>query len=98
MLEETLQNRKFKLESRLEEFGIKESYVDYIKYFEFDDNNFVDAYEVGCRIIILNSVNYVAQNLGDRSAIRKWLKKQNLSEYITPRENELFNGKIKEKQ
>jgi len=90
-----LQDRKARLEKQLNDRGISDYEIKYLPYLDFDEATFASPYEVGVRMIILYSCAYVAYHLDEMEKIAHWLRDEKLRPHVSPREKELFDGRIK---
>ncbi|EHQ27627.1 DUF4272 domain-containing protein [Mucilaginibacter paludis] len=85
--------RKKAIELRLQSCGIKDYKISHLPYLDFDPETFATPYEVGCRIMILQSLTYAVHHDEHRKAIIGWLKKENIWDYVSPKERTfLENG------
>ncbi|HTE01546.1 MAG TPA: DUF4272 domain-containing protein [Mucilaginibacter sp.] len=92
-----LKSRKDKAESKLLTYGLKDSKITYLPYLDFSAEEFQAPYEVGCRILILWAVSYVASNLGEKDEIANWLKTWGLWDKVSEREKKLFTEELPER-
>jgi hypothetical protein len=84
-----LQERKIRIEERLEKHGI-DCQINYPEYLTFDDHLFATPYEVGCRIMILYAIAYTLQDEPKKPGIVKWLKDEGLWSYVSRKEAAYF--------
>lgn len=96
--DKVLLDRKTQLEKQLKDRGISDYEIKYLPYLDFDEATFATAYEVGVRMIILYSCAYVAYNLDETERIADWLRQEKLWPHVSPKEKELFEGKIKDEK
>jgi hypothetical protein len=90
--------RKNQIEDRLASHGINDLRIDFLPYLEFDDQTFATPFETGCRMIILLAVAATASDLNNRQVISDWLSRENIWEYVSPNEKELFEGNVSDPQ
>ena len=91
-----LKNRKERVESKLTHYGLIDSKITYLRYLDFYPEEFQTQYEVGCRILALWAVSYVAANLEERDEIANWLKTWSLWNKLSENEKKLFNEELPE--
>jgi hypothetical protein len=89
-----LRKRKEIIENKLIAYGIKNSRISYLPYLEFSEEDFQTPYEVGCRILILWAVSYVAGNLDEKDVVESWLKTNVLWDKVSEYEKRLFEGEV----
>ncbi|MDB4923510.1 DUF4272 domain-containing protein [Mucilaginibacter sp.] len=92
-----LRKRKQIIENKLVAYGIKNSRISYLPYLEFSEEDFQTPYEVGCRILILWAVSYVAGNLHEKDIVESWLKTTVLWDKVSEHEKKLFEGEISQR-
>jgi hypothetical protein len=92
-----LKIRKDKVESKLISYGLKDSKITYLPYLDFSPEEFQTPYEVGCRILILWAVSYVAANLNEKYEIANWLKICGLWDRVSEEEKKLFTEDLSER-
>ncbi|MDP9081733.1 MAG: DUF4272 domain-containing protein [Bacteroidota bacterium] len=93
-----LQRRKQIIENKLIAYGIKNSRISYLPYLEFSEEDFQTPYEVGCRILVLWAVSYVAGNLDEKDLIEGWLKTTVLWDKVSEREKKLFEQEVSQRE
>lgn len=91
-----LKRRKDKVESKLIAYGLKDSKITYLRYLDFSLEEFQTPYDVGCRILILWAVSYVATNLDEKDEIAEWLKTWALWDKVSEQEKKLFTEELPE--
>ncbi len=87
-----LRAKKKSLESRLINYGIRNSRVSYLPYLDHTNEKFQTAFDAGCRMIILYAVSYAVHNLEKRPQIIAWLKAENIWEKVSENEKDFFNN------
>lgn len=92
-----LKTRKDKVESKLIAYGLKDSKITFLPYLDFFPDEFQTPYEVGCRILILWAVSYVATSPDEKPEVMAWLKASNLWDKVSEREKELFTQELPER-
>jgi hypothetical protein len=88
--EQMLQQRKYRIEARLVDLGIKDYQISYLPYLEDKDIIFQTPYDAGCRLLILYAVSYATHNLDHRPDVVEWLKAENLWSRVSPVEEQFF--------
>jgi len=92
-----LSRRKDRVESKLVAYGLKDSKITFLPYLDFSPEEFQTPYEVGCRILILWAVSFVATNIGEKEEVAAWLKEYDLWDKVSERERKLFTEQLPER-
>ncbi len=89
--------RKTVIENRLLKYGMQDNRISYLPYLKFSADEFQTTYEVGCRILVLWAVSYLASNPGEKQEIEKWLKSTVLWDKVSEREKKIFTEELPER-
>lgn len=92
-----LRRRKEIIETKLSDYGLKSQKISYLPYLELPGEEFQTPYEVGCRILVLWAISYVAGRLDEKEEIESWLIRTALWEKVTERERKLFTDDLPQK-
>jgi hypothetical protein len=92
-----LRRRKEIIETKLSDYGIKNQKISYLPYLALPEKEFQTLYEVGCRILVLWAISYVASRLDEREEIESWLKRTALWDKVTESERKLFTDDLPQK-
>jgi len=98
IMNESYIDRKNAIELRLKNNGINDIDIKYLPYLDFDPDLFASPFDVGCRIMILLALSYVVNNESLLTKIIEWLKREKIWEYVSPKEQLLFEGKVTDKR
>ncbi len=85
-----LRKKKKSLESKLISYGIKNYRVSHLPYLDHSKAIFQTPYDVGCRMIILFAISYLAHHLDERDEMMEWLKSERLWNKVSPKEKEFL--------
>lgn len=92
-----LNYRKARIEEKLIGYGLTDIKITYLRYLDFYPDEFQTPYEVGCRILILWAVSYVAANLEEKNEVAEWLKTWDLWDKVSDNEKKLFAEELPER-
>jgi hypothetical protein len=93
-----LRKRKQIIENKLVGFGIKNSRISYLPYLEFSEDDFQTPQDVGCRILILWAVSFVAGSPAEKGIVENWLKTTGLWDKVSEREKKLFEEEVSQRE
>ena len=82
--------KKKQIESRLIAMGITNRRVSSPTAFNYNPSEFVSAYDVGCRMMILFGLALSAHDLVMRDAMAGWFKDENIWDKVSPQEIEFL--------
>jgi hypothetical protein len=86
---EILSARRQLIVDRLATYGIDQQ-ITFLPYLDFSNEEFQTPYEVGCRIIILWIVSYLASYPNEKQRLEDWLKKESLWDRVSENEALMF--------
>lgn len=86
-----LQDRKYRIETKLKKYGISNYKIDHLAYLQFDETTFQSPQEVAQRTLILYALAHASNGHIARFKAKKWLKKENLWEAMTNEEQQFMN-------
>jgi len=89
-----LRRRKKIIETKLSDYGLKNQKISYLPYLVLQEEGFQTLHEVGCRILVLWAISYVASRLDEREEIASWLKRTKLWDKVTEPERKLFTDDL----
>lgn len=86
-----LQDRKYRIETKLKKYGILNYKIEHLPYLQFDETTFQSPQEVAKRTLILYALSHASNGQFARFKAKKWLKKEALWETMTSEEQQFIN-------